>query len=56
MSEEKRAPNEPMSADEEAQHASDTLKYQIAALRGRVKTAQQTLSEHVGREKGKPKS
>lgn len=55
MSEDKRAAAEPMTAEEEAQQASDTLKDQIAALRGRVKTAQQTLSNHVKRENGKPK-
>lgn len=55
MSEEKRAPSEPMTADQMAQLASDTLKGQIAALRGRVKTAQQTLSGHLDRENDKPK-
>lgn len=54
MSEEKRAtseerPAEAMTAEQQAQHASDSLKGQIAALRNRVKNAQQTLSEHLGR-------
>jgi hypothetical protein len=54
MSEETRAkqdqdPARQMTADEQAQHASDTLKAQIAALRNRVKKAQQTLSAHAGR-------
>lgn len=43
-----------MTPEEQAQQASDTLKGQIAALRSRVKTAQQTLSEHVDRERGEP--
>lgn len=62
MSEEQRAnaderAPEAIASEEQAQHASDNLKDQIAALRSRVKTAQKTLSEHVGREDRKiPKS
>jgi hypothetical protein len=54
MSEETRAkqdqdPAPQMTADEQAQHASDTLKAQIAVLRNRVKKAQQMLSAHADR-------
>lgn len=54
MSEDKRAkadtPVDQMTAEQQAQHASDTLKSQIAALRTRVRKAQERLSAHFERD------